>query len=107
MSFGWALLMNGAIGFVVFYATYIPFRIWLNHRYGWRTVDEGLNDAKEESDMVGDYVARGRMDLWTLFACFMTFFLWEIELPMKYYMIWTHVKALEDIREQKEEEDHV
>ena len=106
MNFGWFLLINGIIGVIVFYGTYIPFMIWLSMKYGEQNADDGLDNVKYESDTFGEHFVKNRMDIWILFAYFATFFLWEIELPIKYFVIWQHVKNLNDIQGHKEEKSH-
>lgn len=106
MSFGWFLMINGILGIVIFYVSFPLFMVWLCDKYGGENADEGLDHVREQSDMIGDQATGGQINLWLMLAYFLTFFLWEIEIPIKYYVIWQNVKSLNEVRNEKEEIHH-
>ena len=106
MSFGWLILINGIIGIVIYSVTIVPFMAWLSIKYGDNNADDSLHDLREHSDTVGFQFTKGKMDMWFMIAYFVTFFLWEIEIPLKYYLIWEHAKELHKLRDNKEEMHH-
>ena len=92
MSVGWLLLINGLIGIPVFYISWFIFLFICINKYGGNNVGNAIDYTIQESDTLGDHLIGDEHGaLWKTFAYFCTFFLWEIELPLKYYVIWDSI----------------
>ena len=91
MSIGWALLINGIIGGLL----YIPYVMVLQaicyRKFGQKNADQGLDNAVQLSETVeeqrGVSHSTSLMLNWILLI-----FLWEIMWPATAYMIWQAAK---------------
>lgn len=95
MSIGMALLINGIIGMIVYPISVLLFQRWCYHKFGEQASNDGLNDAIHLSELGYEAASKGnektRAAIRAL-GMFITILLWEIGIPMDFYVIYMSIK---------------
>ena len=100
MSIGWAIIINGIIGAILYVPAVLLFRWFCYKKFGENTSENGFQDYQKFSDDVGEDVSSGSQKRFALFGAFnwlMTIFLWELEVPFKFYLIYTAIKNRKEL----------
>lgn len=104
MSLGWAILFNGVLGGIVFLVSWPIFMTWCCIKFGDKNTDDGFEDTCEESSTVGEHLVKD-CRIWKMFAAFCTIFLWEIEIPLKYLVIYTNIRETAERSRRSDDND--
>lgn len=95
MSIGMALLINGIIGMIVYPISVLLFQRWCYHKFGEQASEDGLNDANRLSELGYDMMSKGNERTGAalrVLSWFITIFLWEIGIPVNFYVIYMSIK---------------
>ena len=95
MSIGMALLINGIIGLILYPILVYGFVFFCYYKFGKDASDEGLVDAKHDSDLGYDLMSNGDENKRTLLmtlSWFILIFLWEIGMPINLYLIYIRIR---------------
>lgn len=95
MSIGMALLINGIIGMIVYPISVLLFQRWCYHKFGEQASEDGFNDVTRLSKLRYDMMSKGNERTGAalrVLSWFITIFLWEIGIPVIFYVIYMSIK---------------
>ena len=96
MSIGWAIIINGIIGAIIYIPAVAIFQRLMYYKYGKDESDKGFDDAMGMSDIGYDYLSNSddtKIPMLKAASWMITIFLWEIALPIIFTMIHDTIKS--------------
>lgn len=93
MSFGWMLIVNGAIGVVMYFVMIAVLVLCGEKEFGNDAVDSGFDDTFDLADQGYSEMREDIVPLMKAISWIATIFAWEIIDLILFYLVWNSMRS--------------